>query len=70
MLGEAYIAVLGGTNSPSNDSTLPFADVYIYHIKNRLWISVAPESESQENVESLTPRLFHTATFVEIEHDP
>ncbi|KAJ1304103.1 hypothetical protein OPQ81_008507 [Rhizoctonia solani] len=70
MLGEAYIAVLGGTNNPSNDSTLPFADVYIYDIKHRLWLSVVPESESQEDVESLTPRLFHSATFVEIEHDP
>ncbi|KAH7325201.1 hypothetical protein B0J17DRAFT_682633 [Rhizoctonia solani] len=70
MLGEAYIAILGGTNSPSNDSTLPFADVHIYDIKHRLWLSIIPESESQENVESLTPRLFHSATFVEIEHDP
>ncbi|CAE6452023.1 unnamed protein product [Rhizoctonia solani] len=70
MLGESYIAVLGGTNSPSNDSTLPFADVYVYDVKNTLWLSVVPESESQENVESLTPRLFHSATFVEIEHDP
>ncbi|CAE6500077.1 unnamed protein product [Rhizoctonia solani] len=70
MLGEAYIAVLGGADSPSNDSTLRFADVYIYDIKHRLWLSIIPESESQENVESLTPRLFHSATFVEIEHDP
>ncbi|CAE6496254.1 unnamed protein product [Rhizoctonia solani] len=71
MLGEAYIAILGGASSPTtNDPTLHFADVHIYDIKHRLWLSVVPESESQENVESLTPRLFHSATFVEIEHDP
>ncbi|CAE6437397.1 unnamed protein product [Rhizoctonia solani] len=70
MLGEAYIAVLGGTQHPTDGSILNFADVYIYDIKQRLWLSVVPEAESQENVEHLTPRLFHTATFVEIEHDP
>ncbi|KAF8740314.1 hypothetical protein RHS02_04407, partial [Rhizoctonia solani] len=70
MLGEAYIAVLGGSDGSTNDSNLAFADVFIYDIKQRLWLSVVPEAESQKDVEYLTPRLFHTATFVEIDHDP
>ncbi|KAB5589448.1 hypothetical protein CTheo_7102 [Ceratobasidium theobromae] len=70
MVGEPYIAVLGGSASPANDANHSFANVFIYDIKQRLWLPVPTESDSQADVEKLTPRLFHTSTFVEIEHDP
>ncbi|KAG9121635.1 hypothetical protein FRC07_002340 [Ceratobasidium sp. 392] len=70
MHGESYIAVLGGSASSANDSNPPFADVFIYNIKQRLWLPVPPAVDSQAGIEQLTPRLFHSATFVEIEHEP
>lgn len=60
----------GGSASSSTDSNPPFADVYIYAVHDRLWLPVPPSSLSQANVEQLTPRLFHSATFVEIEYEP
>lgn len=70
MLGEAYIAVLGGSARAVTEPNPPFSDVHIYDIKHRLWLPVPLASDSQANVENLTPRLFHSATFVEIEYDP
>ncbi|KAG8780704.1 hypothetical protein FRC12_022666 [Ceratobasidium sp. 428] len=70
MRGESYIAVLGGSASSANDSNPPFADVYIYNIKQKLWLPVPLVAESQAGAEQPTPRLFHSATFVEVENEP
>ncbi|KAG8681666.1 hypothetical protein FRC08_015495, partial [Ceratobasidium sp. 394] len=68
--GESYIAVLGGSASSANDPNPPFADVYLYNIKQKLWFPLPSASDALAGAEQLTPRLFHSATFVEIEHEP
>ncbi|KAG8738012.1 hypothetical protein FRC10_007405 [Ceratobasidium sp. 414] len=35
-----------------------------------MWLPLPPASDSLAGAEQLTPRLFHSATFVEIEHEP
>ncbi|QRW10202.1 hypothetical protein RhiLY_09201 [Ceratobasidium sp. AG-Ba] len=68
--GESFIAILGGSANSPEDPNPPFPDVHIYNIKKRLWLPTPPSADSQAGVEQLTPRLFHSATLVDIDHEP